>query len=170
MTDLATSRRPALWRILGWGFLALLLSLPAVLLFRWTASDFIIMGLLLGSVGLGIEYLVRRSGNAFVRLGALMAVLTAFLTIWVNLAVGMIGDDNAYNLLFGGVVLFALGSMLWARLEPRRTALLMLVTAGLQGASGLGGYSQDPRGAVLSAGFAIFWLLAGALFRAGASR
>ena len=125
--------------------------------------------MLLGSVGLGIEFLVRRSGSTFARLGAAVAVIGAFLTIWVNLAVGMIGD-GPYNLLFAGVVLIGLGGIAMTRLAPRPTATVMLVTAGAQLAAALGGYSQDPRGAVLSCFFVVPWLAAAALFRAGSSR
>lgn len=170
MSDIAPRRSTWPWRLIGWGFLATLLSLPAILDFPWTASDFVIMGILLGSVGLGIELLARLAGNAFIRLGALVVVLTCFLTIWVNLAVGMIGDENPYNQLFAGVLMVALAGSVLVRFDARKTAWVMVGTAALQAAVGLGGYGQDPRGAVFSAGFACFWLLAAALFRAGASR
>lgn len=170
MTDTIVTERKTAWRLLGWGTLALLLSVPAVFRWPWTGSDFVIMGILLGSVGLGIEFLVRMSGNALVRLGAILVVLTAFLTIWVNLAVGMIGDDNPYNLLFLIPVAVGVVGVVAAKLEPRRSAVAAVVAAVLQVAIGLGGYAQDPRGAVLSACFCLFWLFAAALFRAGASR
>jgi hypothetical protein len=158
------------WRLIGWGGIALLLSLPAILRFPWTLSDFVIMGILLGSVGLAVEFLMRLGGGPFVRLGAILVVLTCFLTIWVNLAVGMIGDDNPYNLYFALVIFTAaIGSVL-VRFDPRRTAAVMVLAAFLQVAIGLGGYGQDPRGAFLSAMFGGLWLLAAALFRAGASR
>ena len=46
-------------------------------------------------------------------------MIGAFLTIWVNLAVGMIGaEDNPYNLLFIGLlVAVALGGFA-VRLKP----------------------------------------------------
>lgn len=170
MTDVTASRRRLPWRLLGWGFLAALLSLPAILRFPWTASDFVIMGILLGSVGLGVELVLRLSGDAFVRLGAVMVVLTCFLTIWVNLAVGMIGDENPYNLLFLVPVATGLIGTISVRVNAKPSALIAVIAAILQAAIGLGGYGVDPRGAVLSACFAFFWLLAAALFRAGASR
>jgi hypothetical protein len=170
MTDATSTRRLSPWRIAGWGTIALLLSIPAIFRFPWTLSDFVIMGVLLGTVGLGIEFLVRQSGSMFVRLGAIVAVLTAFLTIWVNLAVGMIGDDEPYNLLFLLPLTAALVGGLLVRLEPRAMARVMLGCALLQVAIGLGGYGMDPRGAVFSACFGFFWLLSAALFRGGASR
>lgn len=170
MTDAMRSIPRLPWRLIGWGTIALLLSLPAILRFPWTASDFIIMGVLLGSVGLGIEFLVRQSGSVFVRLGAIVAVLTGFLTIWVNLAVGMIGDDNAYNLLFLIPLGIALAGAIAVRLDARSMVRVTLVSALLQVAIGLGGYGVDPRGAIFSAMFGFFWLFSAALFRAGERR
>jgi hypothetical protein len=173
MTDLTDSRPSRFlnpWRVAGWGTLATLLALPAILRFPWTASDFLIMGLLLGSVGLGIEFLVRQSGSTFVRLGAISAVLTAFLTIWVNLAVGMIGDGEPYNLLFLIPLALVLVGGVMVRLRPESMVKLALLAAALQVAIGLGGYGMDPRGAILSAMFGLFWLFTAALFRAGYSR
>ncbi len=170
MSNAAVRRPLSLWRFAGWGLIALLLSIPAIFRWPWTGSDFVIMGLLLGSVGLGVEFLARLSGSVFVRLGAIMAVLTAFLTIWVNLAVGMIGDDEVYNLLFVIPMGLVLASGLASRLRPAAMVKASLLAAGLQAAIGLGGYGMDPRGAILSASFALFWLFAAALFRAGVSR
>lgn len=173
MTDHSLPRRTFLnpWRIAGWGLIATLLSLPAILRFPWTASDFVIMGVLLSSVGLGIEFLVARAGNIFVRLGAIVLVLTAFLTIWVNLAVGMIGsEDNPYNLLFIGNLGLVLIGGIWVRLQPAAMVKVAIFGAAVQAALALGGVGADQRGAILSAVFALFWLFAAALFRAGTSR
>lgn len=170
MTNAASPLRSFPWRLAGWGTIALLLSLPAILRFPWTASDFVIMGFLLGSVGLGVELLVRLGGNVFVRAGAVVMVLTAFLTIWVNLAVGMIGDDEPYNLLFVLPMAVALLGGTAVRLRAGAMVAVAVAAAALQAGIGLGGYGMDPRGAVLSAGFALFWLFAAALFRAGSTR
>jgi hypothetical protein len=174
MTDAVRSRSGTSlltpWRLLGWGILAVLLALPAILRFPWTGSDFVIAAVLLGSVGAGIELLARLSGNAFVRLGGIVVAVTCFLTIWVNLAVGMIGDGNAYNLLFLGVLAVAIGGALLVRYRPAGMVKVTLAAGALQVALGLGGYGMDPRGAVFSAAFGGFWLLAAALFAAGAKR
>jgi hypothetical protein len=148
----------------------MLLALPAILRFPWTGSDFVVAAVLLASVGAGIELLARLAGNAFVRLGGIVVAVTCFLTVWVNLAVGMIGDDNPYNLLFLGVLVIAIGGALLVRYRPAAMVGVTLAAGALQVALGLGGYGMDPRGAVFSAAFGLFWLLAAALFRAGAKR
>lgn len=157
------------WRIVGWGLAAGLLLMPAVAMrftneVNWDGADFAVMGILVGSVGLGIEFLVRKSNSLAYRLGAAMALFTAFLTIWVNLAVGMIGDDNAYNLLFLGVIAIGFVGALLARFAPAGMARAMVVAAVAQTAAGAGGLATDVRGGVLSMAFAGLWLLAAALF------
>ncbi len=164
MTD-PVQKRPAPWRVAMWGAFATLLSLPALFRFPWSASDFVVMGVMLGSVGLGIEFLVRRSGSNAFRLGSVAAVLTAFMTVWANLAVGMIGsEDNPYNLYFMAIppVVFAAAALV--RFDAGRTAWIMTAAAGVQLALAFGGLDVDLRGARFSSFFAFLWLIAAALF------
>ena len=162
------------WRILriaGWSFAAILLLLPAVAMqftseVDWDARDFIVMGALLGSVGLITEFLFRQSGSTAYRLGAVLAMATAFLTIWANLAVGMIGSEgNPYNLLFGGVLMIALVGSILADFRPAGMAHTMFAAAAAQALAGGFGLSTDPLGAVFSMLFALPWVLSAALFR-----
>ena len=161
------------WRVLriaGWLFVAILLLLPAIAMrytneVDWSASDFVAMGALLGTVGLATEFLVRRSGSTAYRIGAVIAMATAFLTVWVNLAVGMIGDDNLYNLLFGGVIAIALVGSILSRFKADGMARTMFATAAAQAVVGGLGITSDPRGAVFSMIFALPWVLAAVLFR-----
>jgi hypothetical protein len=174
MSELARQRggwRSGGIRLAMWGVLAALLALPAVAMrfhaegVVWTASDFAVMGAMLGSVGLGVELVVRASSNLAWRSGAVVAVLIAFLTVWVNLAVGMIGsEDNRYNLLFGGVLLLALAGSVVARFRGGGMAKAMAVAGIAQAAAGAAGFAVDARGAIFSMLFAGPWLLSAALF------
>lgn len=171
-----TVRIEGVWRILrfaGWGFSAVLLILPAVAMqftseVDWTASDFIVMGALLGTIGLTTEFLVRRSGNTAYRIGAVVAMTTAFLTIWVNLAVGMIGDENPYNLLFLSVLVIALAGSILANFRAAGMARTMFAAAAAQALVSAFGFTTDPRGALFSMMFALPWILAAGLFRRAA--
>ena len=108
-------------------------------------------------------------GNGAYRFGVGIAITTAFLTIWVNLAVGMIGsEDNRYNLVFVGVLGLALVGALVARFKPRGMALAMVVAAVSQAAGGAAGLASDARGGVFSMAFAALWLLSAALFQKSA--
>jgi len=165
-------RGPHPWRIAGWGALAGLLLLPAVAMrftteVNWDETDFITMGVLLGSLGLGAEFLFQRSGSIAYRLGAALALLTGFLTIWVNLAVGMIGD-GPYNLLFVGVLAVMLIGAAAGRFRPEGMARATLAAAGLQALLAIGGLPSDLRGGTLSLIFVLPWLLAAGLFRRAA--
>jgi len=162
------------WRIIGWSIPALLLLLPLVAMrltneVNWTAPDFVFAGVLLGGVGVAFELIVRKSGSVAYRLGAALAVIVAFLTVWANAAVGMIGsEDNPYNLVFGAVLLVALIGAILARFEAGGMTRMMVLTAIVQAAAGAVGLSTDVRGAIFSMAFAVLWLLAAALFRSAA--
>lgn len=167
---LETARCGSPWRIVGWGIAAALLLLPLVAMqftaeVNWTLSDFVFAAILIGGVGVAFELTVRMSRNNSFRAGAAAAIAASFLTIWVNAAVGMIGDDNPYNLLFLGVIGVALLGAVVARFRPAGMAVAMLAAALAQVAVAAGGLSTDVRGAILSAGFAGIWLLSAALFR-----
>lgn len=157
------------WRIAGWGLLAGLLALPAVTGAPWSASDFILMGVLLAGLGLGFELIAAWSASVAYRAGAALAVVTAFLTLWVNLAVGMVGaPNNPFNLAFGGVLLVALLGSILARFAPAGMVRAMAATALAQAAAGAAGLAADPRGGLFAMLFAGAWLLAAALFRSAA--
>lgn len=90
----------SIWRMILWGGLALLLLIPVLAMqftpeVNWSAADFVIMGLLLGAVGMGIETVVRLLREWPARLAAGTAVLLVFLAIWAELAVGVFGTPFA---------------------------------------------------------------------------
>ena len=167
----AGTRHGIPWRAIGWGTAALLIMVPLVAMqfteeVNWTASDFLFAVVLFGSVGLAFEFIVRTSSSVAYRFGAAIALLAAFLTIWVNCAVGMIGDeDNPLNLMFGAVLIVALGGAILARLKPAGMARAMAVAAVAQVGASAAGLSTDLRGGVLSMGFAGLWLVSAWLFR-----
>jgi hypothetical protein len=93
---------------------------------------------------------------------------TAFLTVWVNLAVGMIGDDNPYNLLFGVLLLAVLIGLIVVQFRAAGMAGITLAAAIAQLLIAAGGLSMDLRGALFSMAFALPWLLAAGLFNKAA--
>lgn len=164
------------WRIVGWGGTALLLLLPLVANAPWTLSDFVFMGILLGIVGLLLELAVRASGSPFYRAGAGVAVATAFLLVWVNGAVGFLGnEDNLANLMFFGVLSVAVLGSIFARARPAGMARTMFATAAAQMlvgaialAAGLGSTELSDRLYEVGMGTSVFagaWLASAWLFR-----
>ena len=172
LTQIVAGDRWSYWRIAMWGGAAVLLALPAIAMqmgasgVDWSASDFLIMGVMLGVACGACELAARTSSNGAFRIASGIAIGTAFLTIWVNLAVGMIGsENNPYNQLFGGVLLLALGGAAVARFRPRSIAWAMAAAATAQLVLGAIGLSVDQRGAIFSMLIALPWLLSALLFR-----
>jgi hypothetical protein len=157
------------WRVVGWSIPIILLIIPAVAMrytieVDWSPADFVVMGAIFATIGLGIEFLVRQSKSMAYRFGAVAALVTAFFIIWVNAAVGMIGDDNPYNLLFGGVLMVALIGSIIANFKAAGMGRAMLAAAAAQALVAAGALSTYPRDAMFSMAFALLWLLSAALF------
>lgn len=117
------------WRAAGWGGAAFVLLLPLVTNAPWTLSDYVFMGILLGGVGFGLELALRKSNRAYT-MAAGVALAAAFLLVWINAAVGIIGNEaEAANILFLGVLAVALLGCLAALLRPARMSWAMLAAA-----------------------------------------
>ena len=158
------SQRRVPWRLIGWGGAAALLLLPYAANAPWTASDYVVMGAMLAVAGATIELAVQSSTDWAHRLGGIVAVTTGFLTVWVNLAVGMIGsEDNPYNLWFGGVLAIAITGALIAP-SSASMARTMTLAAVAQTIASAVGFAADARGGIFSLAFAGLWLISASLF------
>lgn len=162
-----------------WGGAACLLLVPAIAMqffpgsgFNWTVGDFVAMGVLL-AVACGIYELgAWLSGNIAYRAGFGLAALTGFLTVWVNLAVGMLGsEDGEINLMFAGVLFLVAAGSLVVRFKPLGMARVMFIAAVAQLAAVGVGVSMgefEARELMFTAMFALPWLASAALFRKAA--
>ncbi|MFC1457245.1 hypothetical protein ACETIH_11030 [Microvirga arabica] len=172
-----------LWRMAPWMIAALLLLLPlAAMLFTdeidWDETDFIVFGaMLFGACGV-YELAARMTGSTAYRAAVGVAVVAAFILIWMNLAVGIIGsEDNPANLMYAGVLALALLGSLIVRFRPHRMAQVFIATALAQVlvgiialSAGLGSTGANwPRVIVVLTGFfSALWLLSAWLFRRAA--
>lgn len=171
------------WRIAGWGFAAALLLTPAVAMqfsseVNWTVFDFVFAAVMIGGTGLLIELAVRSSSKWSYRGGALLALAAAFLLIWINGAVGIIGNEsNPANLVFLGIVGIAAVGTLIARGRAGGMAVAMVAATAAQALTGLvvfavGAGSTEPPGPigllVLIEFFVVLWLGSALLFRKAA--
>lgn len=173
--DNPRARRRNRWSLVIWGTAGFLLLLPAVAMqftgeVNWTASDFVFMGVLLSLACGTYEVVARMTSNTAYRAGVGVAVLTGFLTVWVNAAVGMLGsEDNLANLLFFGVLGVGVVGAILAWFKPRGMAIAMGATAAAQAAMAVyalfGGYAEVT---VHVAAFAVPWLVSAQLFRKAA--
>lgn len=172
----ASPRRRNRWRLAIWGTAAFLLLLPAIAMrfpdsgVDWDARDFIVMGAMFFIACGAYEVVAHISDNTLYRAASGIAIVTAFLTVWVNLAAGMLGSErNPANLLFGGVLLVGLIGALLARFRPRGMVRAMQAAALAQAAMALyallGGYAGVTLHILF---FAVPWLLSARLFRKAA--
>ena len=172
------------WRIFGWGGACALLLLPLVAMsftreVNWTLSDFIFAGVIFAIVGGTFELAVRASGNWAYRGAAALALAGGFFTVWINAAVGIVGnEDNPINLVFFVTILIALAGSIAGRFKADGMARAMAVTFVFQAIVGVIVFAADlgrgePPGAIglliLILGLASFWLASAALFRRAAA-
>ena len=159
-------------RALVWGGAAFLLLLPLIAMqftteVDWDQADFVVFGAMLLFVCGGYELATRVSGNRAYRLGAGIALLGAFLLTWMNLAVGIIGnEENPANLVFFAVPATGLLGALLARFEARGMARALVVTAVVQALIAVvalvSGWGQV---FVLTGFFVLLWLSSAQFFR-----
>lgn len=162
------------WRRLGWSIPIVLLALPLLLGAPWTLGDYVFAGTAFAMFGGALEILFRGSETKWYRAGAGVALVTTFLLLWINGAVGIIGsEDNPANLMFVVVILIALAGAIAVRFEAEGMARAMTVAAAAQGMIALGAFSyglgaMEPPGligvVILIAAFAGLWLLSAAFF------
>ena len=176
-------RRGRSWRIAPWAIAAFILLLPVVAMrftdeVVWDGTDFAVIGAMLFGACSACELAARRTGIIAYRAAVGVAVTAAFVLIWINLAVGLIGsEDNPANLMYGGVLgVGILGALIW-RFQPHGMARALAATAlaqALVGAialiAGLGSTGANGPGTivVLNGFFAALWLISAWLFRKAA--
>lgn len=96
----------------------------------WTLSDFILMGFLLFIPALAYTLITRNSGDIVYKIALGFALFTGFFLIWSNLAVGIIGsENNAFNLLYFGVIFVGIIGGCIARFKPKGLATTLFAMA-----------------------------------------
>ncbi|HEX5040116.1 MAG TPA: hypothetical protein VFW95_08285 [Candidatus Limnocylindria bacterium] len=163
--------------VIRWGrwvlLTAAILAIPAVAMalqlagVAWGPMDFAILGVLVLGAGLLYEYASMKAGSSAQRIAVGIAVVAGLGLIWVNLAVGMIGDEgNPANLMYLFVIFTALIGASVSRFQPREASTWMFATAGVQAAVAIialvAGLPATPPA---DAFFVAAWVASGLLFR-----
>ena len=139
---------------------------------NWTLCDFGFAAVLSGSVAMIYTLVMRKTRNTAYRSGAGVALAAAFILVWANGAVGIIGDENNdANMMYVGVILVLIIGAIIARFRPMGLARALYATAAAQALVpaiavfvGLGPVaSWDVL--VLTVFFVGLWLVSARLFR-----
>jgi hypothetical protein len=167
--------RGSRWRVAGWGVAALLLLLPLVAMqftdeVDWSLADFVVFGAMLAGAGGTFELASRMTRNTAYRAAVGVALVAAFLLVWANGAVGIIGsEDNPANLMFGGVLVVGLVGAAVARFRPQGMARALVATALAQAAVAvIAAVAGLDHIFVATAFFGALWLASAWLFRRAA--
>jgi hypothetical protein len=181
-TENSRARRRSRWRLIAWSIAVLILLLPLIAMqlsdeVAWDLADFAVAGALVGAVGVACELTVKMTDNTAYRGAVGIALAAAFILIWMNLAVGIIGsEDNPANLMYGGVLAIGIIGALIAHLRPNgmsRTMFAMALAQALVTAIALIAGMQSPVSPAteilsLNAFFVALWFLSAWLFQKAA--
>ena len=165
MTESAKTRGERRWGPVAWVAGGIMLA-SALIAGRYVGETNWVDGLaqagaLLIGVGIVVELVSRKTGNAAYRTGVGLAIASALLLVWVNGAVGIIGsEDNQANLMYAGVLLVGIIGTAASRLKPEGMARALFATAFAQAlvaaialVGRLGGSSSGPFEIVAGNGF-----------------
>lgn len=164
------------WRVVVWSLPIVLLSIPLIAMqftdeVDWGALDFLVMGALLFSAAGAYEIDTRLSASSTYRAGVAILVLGSVLVTWVNLAVGIIGDeDNPLNLMFFAIPLIGGLVGLFGRFKASAMVRAALAMAAAQAVTVvIAVFVRDHLAASFDGFFVAMWLVAAGLFRFDAS-
>jgi hypothetical protein len=162
------------WRIAVWCTAAFLLLLPLVAMqftaeVNWDETDFIVFGAML-AIACGLyELAARATGSGAYRTAVGIAAAAAFILVWMNLAVGIIGsEENPLNLMYGGVLTVGIAGAAIARFQPNGMASAMVAVALTQILVAVIAQVAGHFTWALTAAFVALWLGSASLFRKAA--
>lgn len=176
-------RRLAAWAAV----VALILLIPLIAMqisdeWNWDLFDFTFAGVVLFGAALTYELIARKGSTVAYRAAVGLAVATALVLVWINAAVGIVGNDDLFILMYLGVLAIGLIGAFIARFQPQGMARVlvaiavgqMLVPTIVLAIPGLRAVLWEPPGVVgvfvLNASFAALWLGSAWLFgKAGRS-
>lgn len=144
----------------------------------WGLFDFVFAGALVFGTGVTYQLITRKAGSTAYRAAVGLALAAAFILIWANLAVGLIGsEDNPANLMYTGVLAVGIIGAVVARLQPHSMARALFATALAQAlvavialVSNLGSPSSAPPEILAVNGFFVVLFVGSALLFRYAAR
>lgn len=146
---------------------------------QWTGFDFVLMGAVLAAFGFAFAFISGKGSGLAYRAAVAIAAIASFLLVWVNMAVGIISDeDHPINLLFFIVPLVGLAGAFIAGFRAQgmvRAALAMAIAVLLAPVIAIVAtdIAFDPgilRTFGLTSFFAMLYIVSGLLFKHSATK
>ncbi len=137
-------------------------------------ARFVFMGTLLFGTGLTYELVAKRAGTIAYRAAVGIACVTGLLLVWVNAAVGIIGDEDLANAMYLGVLVVGFVGACIARFQARGMSRALFATAVAQALVPVIAMTWVPESDFapgvwpvmgLNAVFVALWVVSGLLFR-----
>jgi hypothetical protein len=171
-------------RLVAWAAVVALILVVPVLGDRyvdgwnWGLFDFIFAGTALYGAALTYELISRKGGSTAYRAAVGIACATGLVLVWINAAVGIIGDEDLANMMYVGVLAVSLIGTHFARFQPRGMSRALAAAAFAQALVPLIALTWVPEerfspGVLqvlcLNALFVALWLASALLFRHAAA-
>ncbi len=143
----------------------------------WSLIDFVIAGILLSGAGISFVLLTHKAGSRTYSIATGIAVGTALLMMWANLAVGIIGsEDNPANIMYLWVIGVGVVGAVIAQFKPKgmsyallAAALTQVIVVVIAYIEGNGNTFSEFRELITVNGFFIaLWIISSSLFRQAA--
>ena len=134
----------------------------------WDISDFAIAGVFLFGAAFLFELISACVTVSAYKVAVGVAIASALLLVWTNLAVGLIGNEgNPVNLIYLGVLAVGFTGAILVRLQSKGMARALLATALAQVVATVIAVVLDPRVGVLAINllFLVLFIVAALLFR-----
>lgn len=117
-------------------FLLLLLPFSAMIFFsavNWSFFDFLVAGFLFFITGFAYKLFTYKFDNLYYKIATAIALLFGLLLIWINLAVGIIGDfsdDFSLNIFYFCVIAIGISGSVISRFSPDGMSLTLFFMSG----------------------------------------
>ncbi len=127
-------KRLSVWAVV----IAVVLMIPLLAMqfideISWDPFDFLMLATVLIGIGIAYELVSRKSKKTIYRTAFGIGLIGAFLLIWVNGAVGIIGHEGQdANLLYGAVILVGLVGSLISRFKAKGMSITLFAAALIQ--------------------------------------
>lgn len=99
---------------------------------NWSLFDFVWAGAMIAGVQFAYHAFAKKINHHTYKMAAALGLGATFILLWINAAVGIVGDDDGINMIFflSIVITFIVGSLI-SKGSPRGMAKTLYALAGV---------------------------------------